>query len=228
MELRKRIKIRTTLPVLPPIESRDEIHSPRLIIRAPRISDMPALHALRIQPEAMKYSVKGADKTLEDTRRSLDDMLPPNDSKTYYFLIFQRDTGDLIGKGGLHGISGRNLGWPEIGYSFKQEAWGKGYGTEFLSAFVQNWWSLPRRQAEIEVDATALDAQEVESEDLAAAERLVAVIDANNLGSRRVLEKTGFTVFRQWTGPDPREAYKDQQTAMAAFACVAPEQETRN
>ncbi|TFB07214.1 hypothetical protein CCMA1212_000859 [Trichoderma ghanense] len=228
MEQRKRVKIRTTLPILPPIESRDEIHTPRLIIRAPRISDVPALHTLRSQPEVMKYSSKGPDKTLEDTRRSLDDLLPPNDSKTYYFLIFQRDTGDLIGRGGLHGISGRTLGWPEIGYSFKPETWGKGYGTEFLTAFVQNWWSLPRREAEIEVDATALDAQELESEvSPSAVERLVAAADVNNLGSRRILEKSGFMAFREWTGPDPREAYKGQQARMVAFACVAPGQETR-
>ncbi|KAK1247198.1 hypothetical protein MKX07_002107 [Trichoderma sp. CBMAI-0711] len=225
---KRRIKIRTTLPILPPTDSRDEIHTPRLIIRAPRISDVPALHTLRIQPEVMKYSSKGADKTLEDTRRSLDELLPPNDSKTYYFLIFQRETGDLIGKGGLHGLSGRNQGWPEIGYSFRLETWGKGYGTEFLTAFVENWWGLPRREAQIEVDATALDAQELESENSCAVERLVAVVDVNNLGSRRILEKSGFVAFREWTGPDPREAYKDQQATMVAFACLAPEQQTRS
>ncbi|PTB68809.1 acyl-CoA N-acyltransferase [Trichoderma citrinoviride] len=211
------------------VKSRDEIHTPRLILRAPHISDVPALHTLRIQHEVMKYSAKGADKTLEDTRRSLDVLLPPNDSKTYYFLIFQRDTGDLIGKGGLHSIPGRNLGWPEIGYSFRQETWGKGYGTEFLTAFVEKWWSLPRREAEIEVDTAGLDAQSLESEEPSAAvERLVAVIDVNNVGSRRILEKAGFKAFKEWTGPDPREAYKGQQATMAAFAILAPEQATRN
>ncbi|KAL6892662.1 acyl-CoA N-acyltransferase [Trichoderma longibrachiatum] len=228
MEQQKRVKVRTTLPILPPIEARDGIHTPRLIIRPPRLSDLPALHSLRTQPEVMKYSSKGPDKTLQDTRKALDELLPPNDSKTYYFLIFQRDTGDLIGRGGLHSISGRILGWPEIGYSFRPETWGKGYGTEFLKAFVENWWGLPRREAEINIDAMALDAGVSGDEEPFAAERLVAMIDVNNLESRRILEKSGFKAFREWTCPDPREAYKDQQATVAAFACLAPDQETRS
>ncbi|KAL7939682.1 acetyltransferase domain-containing protein [Trichoderma chlorosporum] len=226
MEQQKSLKIRTTLPVIPPIDSRDEIQTSRLIIRAPRISDVPALHILRIQHEVMKYSTKGADKTLEDTRRSLDEFFPPNDSKTYHFLIFEKDTGELVGKGGMHGIVGRNFGWPEVGYSFKQEAWGKGYGTEFLTAFLQNWWTLPRAQVEIQVDATSLEAQALENGDAPVAEILVAVIDVQNLGSRRVLEKTGrFKEFKMWTATDFREAYKGQQVTMAAFLAVAPAQE---
>lgn len=225
MERQQRIKIRTTLPLIPPIDSRDEIHTPRLIIRAPRISDVPALHILRIQHEVMKYSTKGADKTLEDTRRSLDDVLPPNDSKTYHFLIFQKDTGELIGKGGMHGITGYNFGWPEVGYSFKQEAWGKGYGTEFLTAFLRKWWSLPRKEVEIEVDETSLDAEALVTGDAPVVEILVAVIDVKNSGSRRVLEKTRFELFKEWTALDFREAYKNQQVTMAAFSSVAPAQE---
>ncbi|UKZ48820.1 hypothetical protein TrVGV298_003053 [Trichoderma virens] len=173
----------------------------------------------------MKYSAKGADKTLEDTRRSLDDFFPPNDSKTYHFLIFEKDTGDLVGKGGMHGITGRNFGWPEVGYSFKQEAWGKGYGTEFLTAFLQNWWSLPRSEVEIEVDATSLDAEALEAGDAPVVEILVAVVDVENPGSKRVLEKTRFKEFKQWTTLDIRAANKGQPVTLSAFLAVAPAQE---
>ncbi|KAL7908817.1 acetyltransferase domain-containing protein [Trichoderma velutinum] len=225
MEQRQQVKIRTTLPLIPPIDSRDEIHTPRLIIRAPRISDVPALHKLRIQHEVMKYSVDGADKTLEDTRRSLDEMLPPNDSTSYRFHIFEKDTGDLVGKGGMHGITGRNFGWPEVGYSFKQEAWGKGYATEFLTAFLQNWWSLPRSEVEIEVDATSLDAEALETGDGPVVEILVAVVDVANMGSKKVLEKTKFKEFKQWTTIDNRVAYNGADVTLVALLAVAPTQE---
>ncbi|KAL7791296.1 acetyltransferase domain-containing protein [Trichoderma ceciliae] len=226
MERRERIKIRTTLPLIPPIDSRDEIHTPRLVLRAPRMSDVPALHTLRTQHEVMKYSAAGADKSLEDTIRSLDAVLPPNDSTTYHFFIFERDTGDLVGKGGMHGTAGLNFGWPEIGYSFKQETWGKGYATEFLTAFLGSWWSLPRKEVEIEVDPMSVDARELEAGDASVVERLAAVIDANNVGSKRVLDKTRFTQFKEWTTVDFREAYKDQKADLAGFLSVAPDRES--
>ncbi|KAL6813427.1 acetyltransferase domain-containing protein [Trichoderma sp. SZMC 28013] len=225
MEQRQRIKIRTTLPVIPPNDSRDEIHTPRLIIRVPRISDVPALHKLRIQHEVMKYSMEGADKTIEDTRRSLDVMLPPNDTNSYRFHIFEKDTGDLVGKGGMHSITGRVFGWPEVGYSFKQEAWGKGYATEFLTAFLQSWWSLPRSEVEIEVDPTSLDAQALETGDGPVVEMLVAVVDVGNPGSKKVLEKTGFKQFKQWTTKDIRLAYKGEDVTLVGLVAVAPAQE---
>lgn len=225
MEQQQRIKIRTTLPLIPPNDARDEIHTPRLIIRAPRISDVPALHKLRIQHEVMKYSVDGADKTLEDTRRSLDVMLPPNDIKGYRFHIFEKDTGDLVGKGGMHSITGRNFGWPEVGYSFKEEAWGKGYATEFLAAFLQSYWSLPRSEVEIEVDATSLDAQALETGDGSFAEMLVAIVDVGNPGSKKVLEKTKFKQFKQWTTKDIRLANKGKDVTLVGLMAVAPAQE---
>ncbi|KAI0534755.1 hypothetical protein GGR58DRAFT_481823 [Xylaria digitata] len=43
-----------------------------------------------------------------------------------------------------------NLARPKISTSFnpplKEEYHGKGYGSEFLEAFVQYWSSLPRKQ----------------------------------------------------------------------------------
>lgn len=223
----ERVKIRTTLPLIPPIDAREEIHTPRLIIRAPRISDVPALHKLRIQHEVMKYSAQGADETLEDTRRSMDALLPPNDSTTYHFFIFQKDTGELIGKGGMHGITGHFFGWPECGYSFKQEAWGKGYATEFLSAFLDSWWSLPREEVEIEVDPTSVGAEEAETTgDGFVRERILAVVDTFNKGSSRVLEKLAFKQFREWTFLDDiRKAYKGQQVTLACFFHHGPEGE---
>ena len=55
--------------------------------------------------------------------------------------------GALIGTGGCHSRGGGMLGWPEIGYMLRREAWGMGYGTEFLAGFLEAWWALPRGEA---------------------------------------------------------------------------------
>lgn len=221
METKEAIKVRTTLPIIPPISTRDEILTPRLLLRAPRLSDVPVLHVLRTEHEVMKHSLKGVDKTLEDTVRSLDDFLPPNDTKTYHFLIFERDTGELVGKGGMHSFSSKYFGWPEVGYSFKQAAWGKGYASEFLNGFVENFWSLPRKEAEVEVDPRSVDV-EAGSSIPSVGERLTAMADVKNVGSVKVLEKTKFSKFSEWMGVDNRAASMGQEITLAGFMMTAP------
>lgn len=224
MDHKETIKVRTTLPLIPPIDSRREILTPRLLIRAPRLSDVPVLHVLRTEHEVMKHSLKGVDKTLEDTIRSLDDVLPPNDTKNYHFLIFERDTGELVGKGGMHSLVSKHFGWPEVGYSFKQAAWGKGYATEFLNGFIENWWSLPRKEAELEVDARSVDAEAGSLSTIS--ERLTALADVKNVASVKVLEKTNFGKFSEWTGVDNRAASMGQEITLAGFLMAAPLQES--
>jgi RimJ/RimL family protein N-acetyltransferase len=225
MEYKETVKIRTTLPIIPPISTRDEILTPRLLIRTPRLSDVPVLHVLRTEHEVMKHSLKGVDKTLEDTVRSLDDVLPPNDTKNYHLLIFERDTGELIGKGGMHSFSSKHFGWPEVGYSFKQTAWGKGYATEFLNGFLENYWSLPRTETELEVDPRSVDV-EAGSSTPTIGERLTALADVKNVGSVKVLEKTKFSKFSEWMGIDYRAASMGQEITLAGFMMAAPLKES--
>lgn len=222
MEPRETIKVRTTLPLIPPIASRSEILTPRLLIRTPRLSDVPVLHVLRTEHEVMKHSLRGVDKTLEDTIRSLDDvLLPPNDTKTYHLLIFERATGELVGKGGMHSFQGKFFGWPEVGYSFKQAAWGKGYATEFLSGFISNYWSLPRKETELDVDPSSVDV-EADGSVPTVGERLTALADVKNVASVKVLEKTKFGKFSEWTTVDNRAASMGQEVTLAGFVMMAP------
>ncbi|KAL7924065.1 GNAT domain-containing protein [Trichoderma austrokoningii] len=225
MEPRETIKVRTTLPLIPPIASRSDILTPRLLIRTPRLSDVPALHVLRTEHELMKHSLKGVDKTLEDTIRSLDDVLPPNDTKNYHLLIFERDTGELIGKGGMHSFQGKFFGWPEVGYSFKQAAWGKGYATEFLGGWIDNYWSLPREETELEVDSRSVDV-EAGGGTPTVCERLTALSDVNNVASVKVLEKIKFSKFSEWTTVDIRAASMGQELTLAGFMMTAPLKES--
>ncbi len=91
-----------------------------------------------------------------------------------YWAICWRTSGQLIGLGGL-GSFEREMpeleGYPEAGYAFAPEAWGKGVASEALAAFVR--WS----------DAT-LPSDEVR-----------CIISEANTASIRVAEKCGFSRF---------------------------------
>jgi len=82
-------------------------------------------------------------------------------------FIIEKKNGTGIGWA-AHYISAPNFGWTEIGYAIVPEERGKGYGTEAI---------------QILVDYLFL------SRDIA---RVQAVIDSENLASRRALEKAGF------------------------------------
>jgi RimJ/RimL family protein N-acetyltransferase len=61
----------------------------------------------------------------------------------------------------------------ELGYMFNSMTWGQGYATESLAAFVPLYWQYA----------------------LGRPEYLIASIDEENIGSRKVLEKVGFKKF---------------------------------
>lgn len=82
------------------------------------------------------------------------------------FIVEKKD-GTEIGEA-CHYISAPNFGWTEIGYAIVPEERSKGYGTEAI---------------QILVDYLFL------SRDIV---RIQAVIDSENLASRRALEKAGF------------------------------------
>ncbi|KAJ1568159.1 hypothetical protein HK405_003449 [Cladochytrium tenue] len=130
----------------------------------------------------------------------------------------------LAGVIGCHSVAG-SMGWPEVGYMLAQEYWGRGLATEALVAFLAGWAALPRVEIELLVDARTLepapaavigaghdhvDTLKAETgdspsnrDDVANSppwvdEQLVALIDAANSASRRVLEKCGFEQFAAW------------------------------
>jgi RimJ/RimL family protein N-acetyltransferase len=75
----------------------------------------------------------------------------------------------------------------EVGYAFLSKAWGKGYATEAMKAFIEaylerhGFWDPPFERV-----------------------YLHGVSGCANLGSRRVMEKVGFKLngIHRWNGPD--------------------------
>jgi RimJ/RimL family protein N-acetyltransferase len=212
----KTVKVRTTLPVTPfPTSSeRPQIKTERLILRPLCQDDLHGLHSIRSEPEVMFYTPAGRpDKDLAETQAKLDLFLPPQDAVRYNLAIHLASTGEMIGVGGMHRLTSDAGGftWPEMGYLFKKAHWGQGYGTEAMKAFIDTWWKLPRKEVEVEADALTVDSPGQ------VPERLMAVIESGNTGSRRVLEKLGFRRYTEWNEPDSRAGFEGMEVTLVGF-----------
>ncbi|KAF4986346.1 hypothetical protein FGRMN_10873 [Fusarium graminum] len=195
------IEIKTTLTKLPypPSEERRVIRTKRLVLRPMYEDAAQDLYPMRAQQEVMMWTAQGVpDKDLNETQRWAAQRLSPHDETNLYYAISLIETGEVIGAGGTYRRE-CELGWPAIGYAFRKEAWGKGYATEFLLAFMQIWWTLPRIECSIVVDRATLSEEEmVASVNGTITERCAAETIKENVGSKRVLEKAGYTWIKEW------------------------------
>lgn len=179
--------------------------------------DLAAYRELRTQPEVMINTKKGCvDNTVEETKKEMQKFLSPTNNHKFLFGVFLASTGELIGEGGVHTLESALAGWPEIGYNFKKEHWGRGYGTEFLRGFLRAWWGLPRATRTIRVIRSSVK-EEGEGE---VAERVYADGLRENVRSVRVLEKLGFKRFREWTEPDERADKDGNPIDLAGYYLV--------
>lgn len=142
----------------------------RLSICVPRMSDVDALAAYWSDPETMRYiGHSGApwDRSTVELRIA-QAIERQRISGMCFWVVRLRDTGQIIGQGGTVPIA--NTG-PEIelGYRIGRPHWGRGYATEIACA-----------SAAYAFESLRLD-------------RLIAVTYPENIGSRKVLIKAGFT-----------------------------------
>lgn len=205
----KMVKVKTTLPVLPyaPMNEQQYIKTERLLLRPLLASDLERTHLLRSQPEVMQWTFRGTiDEDLAKTKNFIDTKLDSAANKHQTVAICLRATGELIGTGGAHSRSG-NLGWPELGYMLMRETWGKGYASEFLRAYLAFWWSLPRQEVEIEVEASSVR-KDTSASDERCLECLEAGYDLPNAASGKVLHKCGFDIIKVLTRTDNKHPDK--------------------
>ncbi|KUI55269.1 putative GMP synthase [glutamine-hydrolyzing], partial [Cytospora mali] len=211
---------------LPPNPSRRPIPTARLLLRPFHPTDLASFHALQRQPEVMCWTSKGRpDADEAETARKLAQFLPPNDARTFNWAIYLRESGGLIGVGGVHDFGGGGaaaadgdsggdddnggFGWPEIGYLLRREYWGKGYGTEFLRAFLGVWEGELLRREVVERRVKVGSFERVggggggnDNGPVLGREQLVAIIDRRNAASRKILEKCGFESFADFEEED--------------------------
>ncbi|KAI1187648.1 acetyltransferase domain-containing protein [Nemania serpens] len=234
-----KIRVKTTWPAVGSHSSRTPIRTERLLICPMDLAHTEAIFELRKQPEVMIWTPRGVpDQDVEQSRAFVERFLPPKDLESYNFVVlYLGDTGEnkdadgvLVGIAGAHRVS-REGGWPEIGYIFRKEYWGKGIGTEFLRGFTKTWWALPRSEIELEVDAASVgkvvkgEGEKNNGDDDAVVqvpELLTAIIEEGNIGSRRVLEKAGFKEYTTWSEPDSRAGFEGSNATLIKFRLEAP------
>jgi RimJ/RimL family protein N-acetyltransferase len=193
----------TTIPILDNLPT--PIQSSRLIIRPFIDSDIKALHSIRSQEKPMILLGKPKPDLDQDATRKYFEKTQ-SDLLMISFGIFLKENdgheGEMIGYGG---VRLPKSSWPEIHYIFKEEHWGKGYGTEYVKTLLSFWWSLPRQEKTLTTSASSVDFQPIPQ----TTELLCAWIDQGNLGSQNVVKKAGFKIY-------------DRKNSMIAWKCSFP------
>ena len=104
-----------------------EIRTERLKLRRARAGDLPAVHDLLSNPEAMRYWSTLPHADLEQTREWLAGMIAGSPEDSDDFVVEYR--GRVIGKAGFWRL-------PEIGFIFHPSVWGQGFAREALNAVI--------------------------------------------------------------------------------------------
>jgi ribosomal-protein-alanine N-acetyltransferase len=147
------------------------IETARLTLRRPCLADVPALFAFLGDANAMRHTHVQA--TLRACRRHVAMHEWQRRRRGYApWTIVTKPNWTIIGWGGLY-EDPLDPGWGvEVGYFFHPIAWGQGYATELVRACTD----VADRVFDLPV--------------------LAAFAHPDNVGSRRVLEKTGFETIR--------------------------------
>ncbi|MBA4019444.1 MAG: N-acetyltransferase [Pirellula sp.] len=149
-----------------------ELLTDRLRLRPYRLDDVPEMFTVFGDPEVMRFSMSGADPTVEATRARAQKLIDHQERFGFsLWVVEDRATGALLGDCGLKQLEeGPEI---EVGYRFGRAHWGKGYATEAGAASMEHGFRK-----------------------LALA-RIVAVVAPENLASYHVLEKIGLEYQRR-------------------------------
>jgi ribosomal-protein-alanine N-acetyltransferase len=138
----------------------------RLRLRHYRAEDVTAMFTVFGDPEVMRYSMSGADPSVEATQVRIQRLIDHQQRFGFsLWVVGDRATGAILGDCGLKQLEeGPEI---EVGYRFARSHWGQGFATEAAAASVRYGFTtlgLPR---------------------------IVAVVEPPNIASLRVLEKVG-------------------------------------
>lgn len=147
------------------------IETPRFLLRQPRLSDAPALFEFLGDAEAMRLT--HVDASLKECRQRI--AIHERQRRRHGYApwtIFLKNNGRLIGWGGLYDDP-FDPGWGvELGYYFHPDTWGQGYGSEFVSAALN------------------------EADETLKLPKIRAFARAENKASRKLLENADFKAIR--------------------------------
>jgi RimJ/RimL family protein N-acetyltransferase len=171
-------------PAVPP----ESFTTDRLLLRKPRAEDAPAMFATYGQdPEVTRYLAFRPHREVKDAEEAIARSLENWDSgKSHTWLIFRRDSDELVGA-----ISARHDQGLNFGYLLARPFWGRGFMSEALNAITA--WAFAQPSVF----------------------RVWAVCDCENRASARLLDRNGFRqegILRKWSlhpnvSDVPRDCY---------------------
>ena len=160
----------TAVP-LPPSPPPTHWETPRLLVRRFRPDDFDAFYELHGGPEAMRFL--GGPWTRQKTREVLDAIVAAYPAKPLEWHAVERRVDDAVigacwlGKLGPRWEASLGPGHVELGYRYARRFWGHGYATEAARAMLRR----------------AFDELKLP--------QVVAIVDARNTASERVIQKVG-------------------------------------
>jgi RimJ/RimL family protein N-acetyltransferase len=137
-------------------------------LRENHLADLVALH---LDPHVMRYL--GGVRSPEVTRAYLASNLEHWDRFGFGLWVLRTRDGKFVGRAGIRHLVVEGVPEVEVAFTFQRVLWGKGLATEITEALVNfgfTKWHLPS---------------------------MVGVVEAQNIASRRVLEKCGFALERR-------------------------------
>ena len=147
------------------------LETPRLALREHAPGDLNPLHAMLSDPATTLYIPDMRKDELAETEAYLRSVMRDDEAHTrlrYNLIVQLREGGEVAGSVGLHMIDGNaRSAHYGLGYFVRRDLWNRGCATEAVRAALDAFF--------------AGDAW-----------RVTASCLAENLGSRRVLEKCGF------------------------------------
>ena len=154
------------------------LQTERLELRPFTLDDAPAYWPLVSHPDVLRYTGESALQSLAEVRELLA-ARPLRDYVTHGYgrlACIEKATGELVGFCGLKYLE--DLGETDIGYRFLPRCWGLGYATESARVAM-------RHGAEI-----------------LGLKRIIGLVEPENAGSVRVLEKVGLELESRVTLTD--------------------------
>lgn len=147
-----------------------QLETKRLILREYSAYDLAAVLAYQTHPAYLRYYPwqRRTRSQVESFLHQLIEWQTDQPRLKFQLAVELRETGDLIGSCGLR--KSKDISFEgEVGYEIDPHYWGAGYATEATEAIVTFGF------------------------DTLQLHRIFASVIANNAGSRRVVEKLGFT-----------------------------------
>lgn len=147
------------------------LQSERLTLREINKDDIDILYKLNSIPEIDEFNTLGIPEDIETSRKIYQPILDDQKADTrklFCWLIYKKDSKDIIGVSGLKSSNDRfKMG--EIYYNLSPDFWGKGYATEAAQRLINFGFENLKLH------------------------RIEAGVSTENKRSIRVLEKVGMT-----------------------------------